>query len=105
MTSIMLHQDNLEGGRDNRGEQHQHTDDLLPVVPQMRSSADHRGRGIAPDDCKAEHRHRVRDQVEQRRCQRQRERSVERVLAAPPQFFVASRTAGRRARVKLREPL
>src|SRR3989442_15701522 len=53
----------------------------------------------------AEHGHEVRDHAEHRRGERQRERPLERVLAAAPQLLVAARTARRCARDELREAL
>ena len=99
------HEANLQRRRDDGGEQHQHRDDLLPVLPQVLGASDHGGRGRAPDDRQAEHRNGVRDHVEHRGRERQRERPVERVLTAAPQLLVAARAARRRARRKLREPL
>src|SRR6266566_7947956 len=71
----------------------------------MRGAAKHGGGSVAPDDCEAKHRNRVRDHIEQRGCERQRERAIERVLAMPPKLLVASRASRRRARRNLRDPL
>src|SRR5260370_10807042 len=71
----------------------------------MLRAPEHGGGRVAPDDCKAEHRNRVRDHVEQRGGQRQRERAIERVLAMTPELLVASRASRRCARRNLRDPL
>ena len=59
----------------------------------------------ASDRGQAEHRHGVGDDVEHRRRERQRERAVERVLAAAPELPVAARAARRRPRREVREAL
>src|SRR5437016_5713383 len=59
----------------------------------------------ASDGTQPEHGHEVRDHAEHRRGERQRERPLERVLAAAPQLLVAARTARRCARDELREAL
>ena len=47
------HEANLQRRRDDRSQQHQHRDHLLPVLPQMLGASDHGGGGRAPDDREA----------------------------------------------------
>ena len=99
------HEADLERRRDDRGEEHQPRDDLATVAPELLGASEHGGGGLAPDGREPEHGRGVRDHVEHRGRERQRERAVARVVAATPELEVAARTARGRSRLEVREPL
>ena len=99
------HRADLQSRRDDRGEEDEDGDELVVALPELQRPAGDRGEGLPPGDGQAEHRHGVREHVEKGGRGRQRERAVERVLAAAPQLLVASRTARRGARRELGQAL
>ena len=79
--------------------------DVLAIAPQLQGAPEHGGEGLATYRGQAQHRHAVRDHQQHRGGERQRERAVERVLAAPPQLLVAARATRRRPWRQVRKPL
>jgi hypothetical protein len=60
----------LESGREDDREKHQHRNDLLPILPESLDATQDSSGGRASDDREAEHRHGIRDNVEHRGSQR-----------------------------------
>ena len=87
----------MQGRGDHGCEKHERRHEREPVFPQVLGAAQNRGEGMASDGREAEHRDTVRDHIEQRSGERQRERPIERVFAAAPELLVAARAARRSA--------
>src|SRR5262249_16714300 len=72
---------------------------------QLQGAAEHRRRCLPADHGQPKHRNRVCDDIEERCRNRERESTMQRILAPAADFFIATRTACRATRCERRKAL